>query len=180
MRARPGPKSLIRPPVALASPEQHRLTTQLLPQDAHTCGSRNEGEAGAAGVPERPVRELLTHLKAHHEEEDDHHAIVDPVVEIHVCSEGTDVEADVGMPQPEVGLGQRRVGPQQGDKSNGGKKGRRPRLRAQPATRPPMPGPGHPPWACAAATDQGWSCRGRDRPRTRRSAGSCAHGGGHR
>jgi len=50
--------------------------------------------------------ELLSHLEANDEEEDHHEAVVDPVVQVHVQSEPADIEPDLDIPQPEIGLGE--------------------------------------------------------------------------
>jgi hypothetical protein len=41
------------------------------------------------------VGELLTHLQSDQEEEDDHQAVVDPVMQIHVQAQWPEVEPDV-------------------------------------------------------------------------------------
>jgi len=80
-------------------------------QDVHQSGkhdtrdTRDQGETGTAAIPERSVGELLTHLQADQEEEDDHQAVVDPVMQIHVQAQWPKVEPDVQVPQLEIGIG---------------------------------------------------------------------------
>ena len=93
------------PPVqALTSGQPHE-------QDVHQSGEHNtrdpcdQGETGTAGIPERSVGELLTHLQADQEEEDDHQAVVDPVMQVHVQAQRPEVKPDVQVPQLEIGIG---------------------------------------------------------------------------
>lgn len=76
------------------------------------------------------MRELLSHLEANDEEEDHHEAGVDPVVQVHVQSEPADIEPDLDIPQPEIGLGEWRVRPEQGERCDNDQEHSRTRLRA--------------------------------------------------
>jgi len=106
-------------------------------QDIHQCGKHDtrdpcdQSETGTAAVPERSVGKLLTHLQADQEEEDDHQAVVDPVMQIHVQAERAEIEPDIQVPQRKVSVGQRRVCPHERHDRDDHQQHRSTRLRAQ-------------------------------------------------
>ncbi len=83
----------------------------------HAADGGDDGQRGAPGITQLAQHQLPLHLEPHHEEEERHQAVVDPVVQGVAHAQRADVEADVGLPEVEVGRGERRVGEDQRDDS---------------------------------------------------------------
>ena len=97
----------------------------------HSRDARDRRQAGATAVPQSPVCELLAHLEAHDEEEHDHQSVVDPVVQIQMQAERTDVDPHALLPQLDIGRGQRRVRPEESEGRDDDEQHGRARLRAE-------------------------------------------------
>lgn len=102
------------------------------------CWQHNAGDSGhdrdkcLAAVAQRADRELLANLEADEEEEDDHEAVVHPVVQAHVDAEVADTDRGVRLPEVDVRLRPGRVRPQQREDRDAHEQQRAPRLGAQP------------------------------------------------
>lgn len=84
----------------------------------HHAARRGHGrERGSPPVPQFPDGDLPLDLEADEEEEDGHDGVVDPVLEILTHGPGPGADDDLGVPQVDVAVLPRAVGPDQRDGS---------------------------------------------------------------
>ena len=82
----------------------------------HPADRSDGGEGGAPRLAQLAVDELALDLQPDDEEEDRHQALVDPPAEVEGELVAADIDAEHGVPELDVGVLPRRVGPHEGDR----------------------------------------------------------------